>query len=68
LVPEQIVFRDFALRWLEEVQPTVAQSTTYGYGRPLEACILPSSFAAKNIDEVYDGDIERLIAAPWPPA
>jgi integrase len=62
LVPEQIVFRDFALRWLEEVQPTVAQSTTYGYGRPLEACILPSSFAAKNIDEVYDGDIKRLIA------
>jgi len=61
-VPEQTVFRDFALRWLEELRPTVARSTAYGYGRLLVAYILPSSFATKNIDAVHDGDIKRLIA------
>ena len=61
-VPRRIVFRDFALGWLEELRPTVARSTAYGYGRLLEAYILPSSLAAKNVDEVHDGDIKRLIA------
>ena len=61
-VPRRIVFRDFALGWLEELRPTVARSTAYGYGRLLEAYILPSSLAAKSVDEVHDGDIKRLIA------
>ncbi len=59
---ESVIFRDFAVEWLEELKPTVAQSTAYGYKRLLEAYILPSSFAAKKIDEVHDGDIKRLIA------
>jgi len=59
---DRVVFRDFALQWLDELKPTVAKSTAYGYGRLLEAYILKSSFAEKKIDEIHDGDIKRLIA------
>ena len=61
-VPGRTPFSEFALKWLEELRPTVARSTAYSYERLLKAYILPSSFAAKAVDEIDDGDIKRFIA------
>ncbi len=60
--PGQMSFSEFALKWLEELRPTIAPSTAYSYERLLKAYILPSGFASRDIDKIDDGDIKRFIA------
>ena len=59
--PQVPTLGEFAESWLEERRTGLTMATAYDYDRLIKALLMPSPLAQKRIDEVDDGDINRLL-------